>query len=386
MGAARNSSRSKGEGKGKQCIASRFSLINSRLICVAKDGKPDVLLKIIAEDLPKMNFVNLSTALHRLAKLTGKSAHKVQFVKAHTVFDLIVTSVRHQLAMRQPRCPVPQPQALSNTAWALATLQHVDLPLLEMCASLATKQVSSFKPFELSSILWAFASFEVLEPAACACATSLFLAAAKLLPDRVEDFSFRCLVMIVWAFATAGHHDEKLFMSLAERMARTAHTANRQDLGNAAWAFSHAGFYHVALFSELSSKWPHHDVAERTSPSECSTGEDTGANEASSFSSEEVTAQGGQSPHWRSRPMHSSCKKGTTSEAVFTSDGFPSTFKSPMPSYGAMRREDQHEGDAYGANDVAVQESSAISFGEPSYIRLEDLSCKPPVPPQGLDM
>eukprot|EP00928_Gymnodinium_smaydae_P067663 TRINITY_DN5066_c0_g1_i1.p1 TRINITY_DN5066_c0_g1~~TRINITY_DN5066_c0_g1_i1.p1 ORF type:complete len:445 (-),score=82.60 TRINITY_DN5066_c0_g1_i1:306-1592(-) len=414
---AANQASSKGAGKGRQNGPSRshFSAINSRLISVAKEGKLDALLEAVAEDLPQMNLVNLSTALHRLAKLTSKNARSLQFVKTHASFGLIVAAVRRQLAMRQPRDTVPQPQALSNAAWALATLEHVDVPLLELCASLSTRHVASFKPFELSSLLWAFATFDALDPAACACAAPLFQAASALLPAKMAEFSFRCLVMTVWAFATAGHHDEKLFASIAKQMARTAHTANRQDLGNAAWAFSHAGFYHDSLFAESSLKLERRDAASkrRRNPSECSTGVDADFNDVSSLSSEEIFAHDGfvlsppigclqqkvnqeslnawRMQYQRYRAGSATGSVGEISSIVSIAEDAPCTGEKLLPpplsiipqsvhaeELAAFRKGYQQfrAGKAKGAKGEISDDRRDVSLGAPKYIRLEDLACK----------
>eukprot|EP00928_Gymnodinium_smaydae_P067664 TRINITY_DN5066_c0_g2_i1.p1 TRINITY_DN5066_c0_g2~~TRINITY_DN5066_c0_g2_i1.p1 ORF type:complete len:415 (-),score=70.11 TRINITY_DN5066_c0_g2_i1:390-1634(-) len=398
----------KGAGKGKQGghAVSHVSVINSRLISVAKIGSLDTFLKTVAEDLPRMNLVNLSTALHRLAKLTSASTRDL--VKQNATFDVLLATVRNKLAIRQPR-PVPQPQALSNIAWALATIQHVDLPLLEACVSLAVRQVSGFKPFEMSPILWAFATFKSLDPAACACATPFFQAASKSLLSKLTDYSFRCLVMTLWAFATAGHHDAELLASIARQMSRIAHTANRQDLCNAAKAFSHAGFSHESFFKDLPLKQQqqqeqqpqqHGGACKRSRTlSECSTN-------GSSFSSEDMLALDGHT----FSPSIGSERQSVNKEGLNVlcmqhghDSGSDSSRSISKMSTLAGDAEDAHciqekplslplnitpKSSRSKELVLSLNEHNRIAgmskeVGEPKYIRLEDLACKPPMVYEG---
>eukprot|EP00928_Gymnodinium_smaydae_P076974 TRINITY_DN6007_c0_g3_i2.p1 TRINITY_DN6007_c0_g3~~TRINITY_DN6007_c0_g3_i2.p1 ORF type:complete len:417 (-),score=75.35 TRINITY_DN6007_c0_g3_i2:628-1878(-) len=409
----RPQARNCGVDKCKQGSRSRghFAAINSRLISAANGGSIDALLEAIQRDLPKMNIVNLSTALHRLAKLAAKSASALEHVKTHVVVDQLIASVSELRTISAPQMDtVPQPQALSNIVWALATIQRVNLPLLEMCANLAHMHFASFKPYELSAVLWAFATYSSIDSTAGSYGASLFREAADKLPGNMQDYSFRCLVMIVWAFATAGHHDEKLFASAAKQMALAGESANRQDISNTAWAYSRAGFFHDEFFVELSQKWssqyPNFQKRGRAPPSDCSTSIAAGLNDVSSVSSEEVTSLGGPPGlppplefmpqsidlenlnEWRMqyrqyRVGHANGSKGEIAPAVTIQEEAPCMQDKPLApplefipktvpadELSVFRRDYQHfrEGYAKGAKG---------ELPEPRYISLDELSCRP---------
>eukprot|EP00928_Gymnodinium_smaydae_P076972 TRINITY_DN6007_c0_g1_i1.p1 TRINITY_DN6007_c0_g1~~TRINITY_DN6007_c0_g1_i1.p1 ORF type:complete len:417 (-),score=77.21 TRINITY_DN6007_c0_g1_i1:379-1629(-) len=403
-----------GRAKCKQGARSRghYAAINNRLISAANGGNMDALLETIKRDVSKMNIVNLSTALHRLAKLAARSARALEQVKTHAVVDQLVAAVSALRTISAPRTDtVPQPQALSNIVWALATIQRMDLPLLESCANLAQMHFSSFKPYELSAVLWAFATYDSLDSTAASYGAPLFREAADKLPGNMQDYSFRCLVMIVWAFATAGHHDEKLFASAAQQMRVVGESANRQDVSNAAWAFSRAGFFHDELFEVLSRKWPSQcpivQKRPETPPSDCSTSSiAAGLNDISSVTSEEVTGLGGppglppplefmpqsidlenlnewRMQYRRYRVGHANGSKGEIAPAVTIHEEAPCIQDKPLApplefipktvaddELSVFRRDYQHfrEGYAKGAKG---------ELPEPKYIRLEELSCRP---------
>ena len=50
------------------------------------------------------------------------------------------------------------PQNLANTAWAFATLGHMDVQLLTALAREAARRLGDFKPQELANTVWAFAT------------------------------------------------------------------------------------------------------------------------------------------------------------------------------------------------------------------------------------
>jgi len=250
--------RNRPRGKARQAAKrATFPLINSHIIAVADTGNLNLLVSTIEVYVSQMNLVNISTALHRLAKLTAAGGTEQALLRQHPVLSALLQSAAATLARAEIGGATPHCQALSNITWSMATIQYVDMPLLEMVAALACKHVSGFKPFELSSTLWAFAKLGSTEPAACDCALPLFEVAAEVLLDHADDFTFRCLVMAAWAFATARQHDIKLFRGIAQKMVPMVHTANCQELANTAWAFSTAGVQQDRLFAELARKAVH---------------------------------------------------------------------------------------------------------------------------------
>lgn len=244
--------RHRNRARGRKAIKrATFPFINSQIIAIADSGDLDLLISTIEGYIPQMNLVNVSTAMHRLAKMTSSNPHLQSALQQHSVMINLTNFARAALRKAEMSTSPPQCQALSNITWSMATIQIVDLDLLQTAARLSYRHIQSFKPFELSAGLWAYAKLDSLSPEACESAGPLFQAAGEYIPAKVDQFSFRCLVMSAWAFATARQHNERFFRGIASQMQSMIHTAQCQELANAAWAFSTAGVREEKLFHEL---------------------------------------------------------------------------------------------------------------------------------------
>jgi hypothetical protein len=228
--------------------------INADIVASAETGEPTVLLSTVELHLPLMNVVNISTALHRLAKLTAALPEEQAAVRRHPVLAGLLMAAHTALLRGQACGAVPQCQALSNITWSLATLQLVDTPLLELVARLGREHAATFKSFELTTILWSLAKLTSGEAPLGQHAESLFRYASDYIATHVEEFTFRCLVMAAWSFAKVQHHDGSVFRTIAAQMLPDVCTAGCQELANTAWAFGTAGVRHDALFAEIAEQ------------------------------------------------------------------------------------------------------------------------------------
>lgn len=72
-------------------------------------------------------------------------------------------------------CIDMEPQALANTAWALAQLQVVNDPMMASIGDGIRSRVSEFQLRELASAIWAFGELQLLDPPlfAAVCSASL---------------------------------------------------------------------------------------------------------------------------------------------------------------------------------------------------------------------
>lgn len=201
-----------------------------------------------------MNLVNISTALHRLAKMAASDAKTQMELAHHPVVEALLAHARSALGRATSGTSPPSSQALSNISWALATLQRVDVLLLQAVAGPSAQFVSQFKTFELSAILWAFAKTGKMDQHVARFAKPLFEAAVPHIVQNLKEFSFRCLVTVVWSFATARHQAPQVFNLSANFMVCSANTANCQELSNLVWAFATANCPHEKLFAVLSKK------------------------------------------------------------------------------------------------------------------------------------
>jgi len=248
----------RGAGKGSekrepQGKRATFPWINGQIIRAADTEDLDHLFATINAHLSQMNLVNLSTALHRVAKMSSNRplAHFRNQAPVRQTLPALLTSIRESLVRSEATGSSPKCQALSNITWALATMQVVDLPLLRMVAHRAYEQLADFKNFELCQMLWAFAKLGTVDSALSDSTVPLFTAASQYVMRHLEKFTFRGLVMTCWAFATAKQHDARLFRAAATRLTPMAYGANTQELANTAWSFSTAGIHEEQLFSTI---------------------------------------------------------------------------------------------------------------------------------------
>lgn len=208
--------------------------INHQILSAVNRGGVAQLLLTIEENLLQMNLVNISTAFHRLAKVAANDIDCCITLFRHSVIrDLVATA---NLALLRHKSSVPPCQALSNIIWSLASIQLNDLPLLRTVSLLATTHMAKFKPFELSSVLWALATLGSCEESRGVCA-SVFEAAASTIAEELDEFSFRCRVMVCWAFAQAKQRASSLFNEMVPGFLGGLSAASCQELASIAWAY-----------------------------------------------------------------------------------------------------------------------------------------------------
>jgi len=231
-----------------------FPLINSQIIAAADTGDLDLLLSTVEAYLEQMNLVNYSTALHRLAKMAAADAEVLAEIRKHEVLPTLLASLRQILQVAGTGGAPPQCQALSNIAWSFATMQIFDELSMRRIAELTSMYLHHFKPFELSSLLWGFAKLGEADLAAKDCGAQLFEVAGAHVLAHVETYTFRCLVMLTWAFCTVGHRDAAFFRGLAAPLSTMLHTASGRDLATIALSFGTACVRQDKLFSDIAQR------------------------------------------------------------------------------------------------------------------------------------
>jgi hypothetical protein len=229
----------------------RAPWINKQLIGAADKGDVGLLLSTIDIFLPEMNLVNMSTALHRLAKVATSERSAQTLIHASNIPSQLVAAAKVAIKRCTDNGAAPACQALSNAAWSLAALETVDLEFLHIVVTVADVQIALFKPFELSSMLWAFAKLAAEDTRVRVCALPLFAATAKIIKERTCDFSYRCLIMSAWAFATLGLPDIALFRIISADIAQSVPAASCSEIAQVAWAFGKAAVRDDNLFSAI---------------------------------------------------------------------------------------------------------------------------------------
>lgn len=231
--------------------------INSEIVRTAESGcRVEQLAALISQFLPEMNLVNLTTAMHRLAKSASSDVQAQRRLKELSIFQELCDKISDILSNAYGG--QINPQALSNVAWALATVQHMDTYLVTLIIehALAGSEICNFKAFELSNLVWAIAKLGKLEPEQFnRIEVQLFYdAVADHMVKQHSHMSFRCLSLTAWAFATARRPNLKLFDQLAIFMKNKIHEADCQELANSTWAFGTLGFINEGLFLLLAKQ------------------------------------------------------------------------------------------------------------------------------------
>lgn len=237
----------RGRNHGR-CREGSHPWINQQIVDAANHADVEHLMSIINLHLPGMNLVNLSTAIHRIAKLAGSSHHFLSKIQQRQELLLLFDQVSHSLELMDPR--EVQCQTISNVLWSMATIRMEHEQMLNTLCALAMANLAHFKAFELSTSLWALAKLgspndnhsEV---------TRMFGFASSHIQKNIEEFNFRCLATVAWAFATNRRSDASLFRSISAQVKPLAGTANCQEIANTVWAFGTAGFHDAGLFSVL---------------------------------------------------------------------------------------------------------------------------------------
>jgi len=223
--------------------------INNRIIAAANSEDIVALLWVIKCNLTDMNLVNLSTSIHRLAKLAATEVQTQSLLRSNEVVIALLATIQSKLV--QARVDSNLQQSLSNIAWSLATMQIDDAGVLVPVADLALKAIDGFKSYEVSTLVWAFAKLYGNKGLPVS-AKRVFFAAANQSSKDLQSFSFRSLANIVWAYATGGVRHFRLFTNIAREMVRTAaESANCQGIANTIWAYSTAGHSDLGLFDVL---------------------------------------------------------------------------------------------------------------------------------------
>lgn len=225
------------------------SWINQQIVDAANHGDVQHLMSIIGWHLPAMNLVNLSTAIHRMAKLAGSSHQSLSKIQQQPEVQLLLEQVYHELEPMD--AGMVQCQTISNVLWSMATIRKNHKRLLTSLARIAASNLAEFKAFELSTTLWALAKLSSPEIGTHSEVSRMFDLASRHIQANMKDFNFRCLATVAWAFATNRHADSKLFRSISERVKPLAGTANCQEIANTVWAFGTAGVHDTSFFSVL---------------------------------------------------------------------------------------------------------------------------------------
>jgi len=262
--------------------------LNAKICQVSESGDLWELLDLVESHHSEMNIVNLSTILHRVARM-AKKANTIRALSGHPQIARLRLKVLQELEKGSDVMQVNDdseslPRCLATIAWSYATLQFNDAHSFQLIAKLATTNLISLKAFELANLLWSFAKVHIQS-------NELFEASMHCIPLQLDHFTPVSLSMVTWAYVTlhsrpplallrrlSGAFVEKVssaksqeianmcwalatakmarpnvFQVLGSEAARKLANFNVQELSNTAWAFSRAGLMHAELFEAMTN-------------------------------------------------------------------------------------------------------------------------------------
>jgi len=230
-------------------------MMNAQVCKAADSGGANAVLDFVAQRHTSMSLVNLTTALHKLARCCKD-------VQSFDVSDPRCVLLRVQTRLKLQKHAVPSaeplPRCWATIAWAYATMLCRDeesLQSLELIGQIAVPHVKEFKPVELTNLLWAFAKLSVKNSA-------LFHEAMYHILASSNHFSQSNLSTIVWAYVTAQHTPcQQLLRSVGESFVKglvTAQYVNPTEITNFVWGVATAQLrlpsQLIAIVGDIASK------------------------------------------------------------------------------------------------------------------------------------
>lgn len=227
------------------------------ILCVAADrGDTQSLLNIIAEQHGEMSLVNLSTAMHKLARLAKEDVRLLgsgdqRLTVLHTAIHIelqrqVDAGLANEggLGLSEP-LDESMPRCWSTIAWAYGTLQLSGIDAsytFQLIGRLAMVHLTSFKPLELTNLLWGFAKMKAFMPA-------LFTATIRHTIADLRPFSSSNMSTLIWAVVTAQQYEPATVQIIVEEFARRLPSSEVKpvELTNLMWGLATAKIHPKAF-------------------------------------------------------------------------------------------------------------------------------------------
>ena len=148
-----------------------------------------------------------ATATHSMAKILSLTAATSMLRKSSRVQYLWKILLICTVKLLQSEDKL-NPQDISNLCWAYAKvgLGHVDMRILDLLIEGATQSIADFKPQALANTVWAFATLNHEAPA-------LFDTIAAASQSSIADFKPQELANTAWAFAIVDFNESSILAS-----------------------------------------------------------------------------------------------------------------------------------------------------------------------------
>ena len=190
-----------------------------------------------------------ATVLRDEGQVTGHSLTSIAWAvgKLQLAHPVLLASLTEQVRAQLRRNALDA-FGVANVAWALATLREAheaDPALLDALADAACAMPTSFKPQELTNLVWAFATLKRRHNA-------LFEALAATATERAGEFTPQGLSQTVWSFSKLGLSKHTLLLAAAATVCQRAPRFDAQSIATLAWAFANLEVEHGPLLAALS--------------------------------------------------------------------------------------------------------------------------------------
>ncbi|KAG1678850.1 hypothetical protein FOA52_003518 [Chlamydomonas sp. UWO 241] len=155
-------------------------------------------------------------------------------------------------------------QDLANTAWALATLGHVDTALLRALVETATQQLRHFLSTDLTVTAWALATLGHVDTVFIRSGQhgvgagndghvdAVFMGKLlKVAGPQLNSLTPQQLANMAWALGKLGHKDAAFMAALVQEAMSQLDNFKSHDLANTAWALATMGHEDAVFMGAL---------------------------------------------------------------------------------------------------------------------------------------
>lgn len=239
--------------------------INKDLTTAAKSENEDAIsevLRIAALHLHQLNSVNLSTAVHRLARACEGSKALANRVKTDPIFLLMLEVAEHkaQLELHGQADSMPS-NCCTIVTWSCAVLRFFRPSLFTVLARVAARNLQDCQCYEITNLLWSFAELckrqpTMAEDMADTIQELVEAAASSFLHRRPKAWKIQVLVSALVSLTCIPCKDfcaKWFIISLVQELAERSEEAQDTNLSPVVTAFDTLRTRHLQVFRDICS-------------------------------------------------------------------------------------------------------------------------------------
>ncbi|KAK9908644.1 hypothetical protein WJX75_000861 [Coccomyxa subellipsoidea] len=250
----------------------RSGYLVNRLLSQISDWR--TVFTVLRDLEPLFDHINISTAMHRLAKVSYRSKVPLAVVQEHPMYPHLLAVLLKKITVGKMRARqlantlwafgklghdaedlvdallyqlqrthivTWQEQEISNVVWAMATLSRSDERMLDRMARDALRRgMSAFVPQAVSNMVWGFAVLEYNNNA-------FMLAVAEYFVMDLSHFATQAVSNILWGCAVLNFYDQDMFNAAALEIQHRIASFNDQEISNSLLAFAKMEHVDVSL-------------------------------------------------------------------------------------------------------------------------------------------